>query len=227
MELLFSGCDSGPLQPFCHRLADRLARIGRLSEIPPPRQRRKTKPCAGPVDAPRRPGLFHDFEIRGPVAGRPRRYQNTQPSLCLRPQPLRGSSLYSPAVPAWLPRPLGLPRRGPPLLSGVLLLVQPRASSLRPPTADTGGCSLRHSGRTPRAPTRCARCGLPSAPGTMRETTTAAPRVAGGGWDESACSKTGPNSLTFYAVCLILVDTFRSAASAADRPHSRPHAAVR
>src|SRR5205807_1934017 len=92
---------------------------------------------------------------------------------------------------------------------------QPRASPLRPPTDGPRYRSLRPSGETHLKPTICSRQGLSSSPGTIRQTTAATPLFTGSGLDQSACGQPGKNSINFYTVCLIVVDTFRIANSLA------------
>jgi transposase InsO family protein len=107
--------------------------------------------------------------------------------------------------------PLWLHPGCPPFLPGVLSLVQPPPPSF--------GLALVHPGHRASPSDRSAhlatpgrpRPRLPEAPRALRPAAASTPVLARRCLDQSTSFQQGKYSLNFYAVCLILVDTFRFA----------------
>jgi putative transposase len=111
-------------------------------------------------------------------------------------------------IPPRLPGSLRFHRRRSRFLPILLPVVQPPAPPLWPWSDDAGHGPPRpgrsHLGSSPGGPGRR----LPSASRTLRPKTTPTTRATLPGLDQPAAFG-GKNSLNFYAVCLILVDTHR------------------
>src|SRR5713101_7255718 len=112
-------------------------------------------------------------------------------------------------IPPGLPRSLRFHRRRSRLLPFLLPVVQPPAPPLWPWFDDAGHGPPRpgrsHLGASPGGPGRR----LPSASRTLRPKTTPTTGAALPGLDQPAAFG-GKNSLNFYAVCLIFIDTHRN-----------------
>ena len=133
--------------------------------------------------------------------------KTTSPSPCLRRQSVFGKPVPHLEIPPWLPGSLRLHRRRPRLLPVLLPLVQLRTPPLRPGLDDP-----RHGSSWARPPHLLAPspsrpgCRLSGSPRALRPQTAQTTFSPYRRLDQQA-SRGGKNSLNFYAVCLIFIDT--------------------